>query len=155
MESPRLGFQSELQMPAYATATAMPNPSCVCDLYHRYQQRWILNPLMEARDLTHILMDTSWVCLLPLSHNRNSWFVIFLSKVECKFSQGIEVCSICLDTNNFMSNCLQCNLQMLSFGALTISESQTPSTMLSLRRCYAYWYQQLFPLPSKTIDFPY
>ena len=29
-----LGVQLELQLLAYARATAMPYPSCVCDLYH-------------------------------------------------------------------------------------------------------------------------
>ena len=31
------------------------------DLHHSSQQHRILNPLSEARDLTHILMDTSRV----------------------------------------------------------------------------------------------
>ena len=34
MEVPRLGVKSELQLPAYATATAMPDPSCLYDLHH-------------------------------------------------------------------------------------------------------------------------
>ena len=46
MEVPRLGVQLELQPLAYATATATPD----------------LNPLSKARDRTHVLMDTSWVC---------------------------------------------------------------------------------------------
>ena len=41
------------------------------NLHHRSWQLWILKPLSEARDWTHILMDTSQV-LNPLSHNRNS-----------------------------------------------------------------------------------
>ena len=51
------------------------------DLHHSSWQCWILNPLREARDQTHILMDTSWV-LNPLTHNRNSscfvynWFIL-------------------------------------------------------------------------------
>ena len=61
MEVPSLGVESELQLWAYATATAMPDMSCVCDLYHISWQRWILNPLSKARDRTHILMDTSCV----------------------------------------------------------------------------------------------
>ena len=36
--------------------------SCVCDLHHSLWQHWILNPLSEARDRTHILMDVNWVC---------------------------------------------------------------------------------------------
>ena len=32
MEVPRLGVESELQLPAYTTATAMPDPSNVWDL---------------------------------------------------------------------------------------------------------------------------
>ena len=61
MKVPRLGVQSELQLPAFATATATADLSA-CDLHHRARQRWILNPLSEARDQTRILMDTSQVC---------------------------------------------------------------------------------------------
>ena len=61
MEAPRLGVQSELQLPAYATATAMPDTSCICDLHHSSQQCQIPNALSKARDRTHILMDTSHI----------------------------------------------------------------------------------------------
>ena len=67
MEVSRLGVEWEL--PAYTTAT--PGPSLVCHLHHSSQQHQILNPLSEARDQTHILMDTSWILSL-LSRNRNS-----------------------------------------------------------------------------------
>ena len=59
---PRLGVKSELQLMPYATATATWDLSRICDLYHISWQRWILNPLSEARDGTRILMDISWVC---------------------------------------------------------------------------------------------
>ena len=45
MEVPRLRVQSELQLPACATATATRDPSRVCDLHHSSCQRQILNPL--------------------------------------------------------------------------------------------------------------
>ena len=43
MEVPRLGVQSELQLPAYTTAIAMQDLSCVCNLHH---SSWLssLNP---------------------------------------------------------------------------------------------------------------
>ena len=50
MEVPRLGVQSEL--PAYATTTAMWDPSHICNLHHSLWQRQILNLLSEARDQT-------------------------------------------------------------------------------------------------------
>ena len=50
MEVPRLGVESELQLPAYTTATATWDPSHVCDLHHSSLQHQILNPLSEARD---------------------------------------------------------------------------------------------------------
>ena len=50
MEVPRLGVQSELQLLAYITVTAMPEPSCVCDLHHGSRQSRILNPLSKTRD---------------------------------------------------------------------------------------------------------
>ena len=34
MEVPRLGVQSELQLPAYTTATATPDLSRICNLHH-------------------------------------------------------------------------------------------------------------------------
>ena len=54
---PRLGAESELHLPAYTTATAMPDLSRICDL--SFLQRWILHPLSKARERTRILMDTS------------------------------------------------------------------------------------------------
>ena len=62
MEVPRLGVELDLQLPAYATATATRDPSCVCHLHLSPWQHWILNPLSEARDGTHVLMHTSQVC---------------------------------------------------------------------------------------------
>ena len=66
-----LWVESELQLQVYTTATAMPDPRGICNLYHSSWQHRILNPLSEARDRTRILMDTSEV-LNPLSHNGNS-----------------------------------------------------------------------------------
>ena len=63
MEVPRLGAESEIQPPAYTTATAMLDPSRLCNLYHSSWQRWILNPLSGARSRICILMDTGWVQL--------------------------------------------------------------------------------------------
>ena len=50
MEIPGLEVKLELQPPAYTTATSTPDLSHVCDLYHSSWQRWVLNPLSEARD---------------------------------------------------------------------------------------------------------
>ena len=61
MEVPRLGVKLELQLPAYATATATQDLSQVCNLHHSAWQCQILNTLIEAWDQTHILMDASWV----------------------------------------------------------------------------------------------
>ena len=57
MEVPRLGVELELQLPAYATVTAMQPPSCICNLHRTLWQCWILNPLSKARDRTRILTD--------------------------------------------------------------------------------------------------
>ena len=50
MESPRLGIELELQLPAYTTAAAMPDLSHVCNLHYSSWQCRILDPLREARD---------------------------------------------------------------------------------------------------------
>ena len=61
MEVPRLEVESELQLPAYTTATAMWDPDHICYLHHNSQQQQILNPLSEARDRTCVLMDASQI----------------------------------------------------------------------------------------------
>ena len=58
---PRPRVESELQLPATVTATAMWDPSCVCDLHHSSQQCQIPNPLIKARARTCILMDASQI----------------------------------------------------------------------------------------------
>ena len=61
---------------AYATATATLYLSCICYLRCSLWQCQILNPMREARDQTHILMDTSQISF-ALSHNENSSFTCF------------------------------------------------------------------------------
>ena len=61
MEGPRLGVESELQLPAYATATTTQDLSCICDLDHSSGQRRIHDPLSEARDRTLNLVVLSWI----------------------------------------------------------------------------------------------
>ena len=58
MEVPRLEVELELQLLTYTIATAMWGLSCIGNLDHSSWQRRILNPLSEARDHTHILMDS-------------------------------------------------------------------------------------------------
>ena len=60
MEIPRLGAESELQLPA----TAVWDLSCVCDLHHSLWQCRILNFQSEARYWTCTLMDTSRIRFL-------------------------------------------------------------------------------------------
>ena len=55
MEVPRLGVYSELRVPAYTTAIAMPDLSHICDT----TAHGILNPLIKARNGTCVFMDTS------------------------------------------------------------------------------------------------
>ena len=44
--------ESEQQLPAYATAIVMPDPSHLCDLYHSLRQHQILNTLSKTGDQT-------------------------------------------------------------------------------------------------------
>ena len=65
MEVPRLGVKSELQLPAYAIATATQDPSRVCNLYHSS---------CNAGSLTH------WA--RSVIKPEMSWFVVgFISAV--------------------------------------------------------------------------
>ena len=62
MEVLRLGVQLELQLLAYATATATRDLSRICELQHSSWQCQILNPPSKARDQTQNLMVPIWIC---------------------------------------------------------------------------------------------
>ena len=74
MEVARLGVKSELQLPAYLTTTAMPDPSHVCDLHQSSRQCQILNPLSEARDWTHDLKVPSQIHFHCAMTGTSTWF---------------------------------------------------------------------------------
>ena len=57
---------------ACATAMAILDLSCICDLCCGLWQCWILNPLSEDRDPTST-SQRQCQALNPLSHNGNSW----------------------------------------------------------------------------------
>ena len=75
MEVLKLGVESKLQLPAYTTAAATPDPSHICDLYCSSQQCQILNPLRKAR-----------------GHTRNSWIQVrFVSTAPQRELPGCSV----------------------------------------------------------------
>jgi len=83
MEVPRPGVESELQLTAYASATAMPDPSHTCDLHHSSRQRWILNPLSEANDQTCNLMVPSWILFCYAMVGTPVYLFFTLSRLFC------------------------------------------------------------------------
>ena len=108
MDTPRLEVQSELQLPATATATW--DPYYIWNLRHSLQQCWIPNPLSEARDQTCILMDTSWICFhCTTTGTPQSWFLLKpLSSVwrwsspPCVFT--FSPLSVCFQISSFFKD---------------------------------------------------
>ena len=70
MKVPRLGVKSELQLSAYTTAPATRDLNRVFDLHHSSQERWTPDPLSEARDRIHILVDASQMCFCCATKGR-------------------------------------------------------------------------------------
>ena len=87
MEFSSLGVKSELQLPAYTTATTTQDLSRVCDPHHSSRQHQILNPLTKAKDRTHVLMDTSGVHNL-LSHHGNAGLLFSVDTYIPPFSKN-------------------------------------------------------------------
>ena len=98
MEVPRLGAGSELQLPVYTTATAMPDLSWVYDLHHSSWQCQIPNSLSKAREWPKIFMVASWFVTdepqweLPTQH--------FLKWPKKKKSYKCKKCLILRDEPN-------------------------------------------------------
>ena len=81
MEVPSLGVESELQLPAYATATETEtrDPSHVCNLHYSSRQYWIHYPLIREGQGSNPHPHGYSLGLSLLSHDRN-----FLNQFECK-----------------------------------------------------------------------
>ena len=80
MEVSRLGAESELQLPAYTTATVKPDLSHIFDLHHSSWQHQILNTLNGARDWScNPHSDTSQVhyCRAKGEH---LYFLLFITE---------------------------------------------------------------------------
>jgi len=112
MEVPRLGVESELQLPAYTTATAMPDTSQVCNLHHSSQQHWILNPVNEARGWSHILMDTSQVHDCWVTTGTPLLEILFPFPFPHGISSQCNICSMFL--------CKSLSFTSLSYFSVTI-----------------------------------
>ena len=69
MEVSRLEVESVLQLPAYTTAIAMQNMSCICDPHHSSWPRWISEQGQGSNLCPHGYQSD----LFPLHRNRNSW----------------------------------------------------------------------------------
>ena len=82
MEVPRLGVKSKLQLPAIATAIAMPDLSHVCSLHHSSRQWRILNPLSEARGQTRNLMVPGQICFQCTTTGTPDCFFIELDLIK-------------------------------------------------------------------------
>ena len=67
-EVPRLGIESELLLPAHATATAMLDLSCVCNLHHSLWQRQILNPLSKVG----MELASSWILVQVITPTKRT-----------------------------------------------------------------------------------
>ena len=74
-EVPRSEIESEVQLPAYATATATPDLSCICDLCHSLWQRRVLN--LQRPGIEPTSSPTLCWVLNSLSHNGNLDFETF------------------------------------------------------------------------------
>ena len=75
MEVPRVRVESELQLLAYTTDTATPDPSYICNLCCISWQCRILNPLSEARDRTHNICNIYYFLLFLsfFNHTCSMW----------------------------------------------------------------------------------
>ena len=82
MEVPKLGVESELQLPTYTIAIARQDPSHVCDLHYSSWLCQILNPLSEARDQTCVLwMLARFISTAP----SDLWYICLLIGIKWSY----------------------------------------------------------------------
>ena len=92
--------------PAYARATAMPDPSQVCNLHQSPQHCRILNPLREARDRTH--MVPSQISTAPRQELPHNYFKLGL--IKNNIVKAISYFSDLWSPSLFLQNAPNCGL---------------------------------------------
>ena len=107
LDIPRLGVKSELWLQANTTATAVQDPSLICDLHHSSQQHQIPDPLGEAKHRTCFFMDTSQICFRctttgipcvyffkenPLAPWKRGWFQSWCREENTGWAWNIQGC---------------------------------------------------------------
>jgi len=106
MKVPQARGPIEAQLLTYATASAMWDLSCVCDL----QGRRILNPLCEARDRT----ASSWI-IVGLVTAEPRWELLTCCVLNCSRNISIRIMGVFLfvaqRVKKTVSHCLQISLK--------------------------------------------
>ena len=124
MEFSRLGIWIRAVAVGYAIATAVPDPSCICNLHHSSWQCQILNPLNKARDRTCFLMDMSQICFHCTTAGTPA--IIFLDS-----SPATELCFLLLQGEIALAHvwCLQSFLSTL-YSVVAPGSSQAHGTYM-------------------------
>ena len=103
----------------------MSDPSRVCDLCHSLWQRWILKPLIEARDQTRKLMVPHWIRFCCTTMGTPKWLFIVYHFLHFSLSDApliimflFKILRLCMV---FHFKILPLSSQQLSFECLVHS----------------------------------
>ena len=142
-EVSKLGGNSELQLPAYTTATATQDPNYISDLDCSSLQHRILNPLSKAR--IKLQPHGQQLDSFPLHHNRNSSFPFSSAVKPVPLVEGprlsIRNCHLDFATNQLcaLSQSIQLpflhlNLPICKKMGLNSMNSKTPCVSLKIKK---------------------
>ena len=132
MEVPGRGVESEPQLLACTTATATPDPSCVCHLYHSSWQCLILNPLNKARDWTCVLMDPSQVLYHWDTMGTPRWLFMCLLSFSIMFSMFIYIVAWIYTSIPFYGWIIFHGIDILQFVYALVDRYQVVFTFLTI-----------------------
>ena len=105
----------------------MPELSHICDLHHSSWEHQILNPLIEARNRTPILMDTSWVLYcLATTGTPYVWYLMCL--LFCHFAAEGMYPRIGSGTHPYSLQAKQINSGKVKYELWVLVHSCVPSS---------------------------
>ena len=124
----------ELQLPAYATATETWDPSHLCNLHHSSWQCQLPDPLSKAGNGTHILMDTSRICIYCTEKGTPDSYIF--DEQTGIYGTKILRCSILMDiVYSVFTLHFREYFQLLDLHALILSPFANGTKMFVTRFC--------------------